>query len=100
MEYSREDFETLRLLRAFGKIQDPQKRREIIELVESKAAAPKKILMTSNPTRRVDRTMRKVVSHLDDAQRQALLEWADFGTVVFSAGLVVEVLRGLVSLVT
>jgi hypothetical protein len=44
--------------------------------------------------------MRKVVSHLDDAQRQALLEWADFGTVVFSAGLVVEVLRGLVSLVT
>jgi hypothetical protein len=47
-----------------------------------------------------DRTMRKVVSHLDDAQRQALLEWADFGTAVFSAGLVVEVLRGLVSLVT
>jgi hypothetical protein len=42
MEFSREDFETLRLLRAFGKIQDPQKRREIIELVESKAAALKK----------------------------------------------------------
>jgi hypothetical protein len=41
MEYSREDFETLRLLRAFSRIQDPQKRREIIELVESKAAAPK-----------------------------------------------------------
>jgi hypothetical protein len=37
MEYSREDFETLRLLRAFGKVQDPQRRREIIELVESKA---------------------------------------------------------------
>jgi hypothetical protein len=37
MEYSRADFETLRLLRAFGKIHDPQKRREIIELVESKA---------------------------------------------------------------
>jgi len=37
MQYSREDFETLRLLRAFGKIQDPEKRREIIELVESKA---------------------------------------------------------------
>ena len=37
MEFSREDFETLRLLRAFGKIQDPEKRREIIELVESKA---------------------------------------------------------------
>jgi hypothetical protein len=41
MEYSREDFETLRLLRAFSKIQDPQKRREIIELLENKAAAPK-----------------------------------------------------------
>jgi hypothetical protein len=41
MEYSREDFETLRLLRAFGKIQDPQKRREILELVENEAAAPK-----------------------------------------------------------
>jgi hypothetical protein len=37
MEYSRADFETLRLLRAFGKIHDPQKRREIIELVESEA---------------------------------------------------------------
>jgi hypothetical protein len=42
MEYSREDFETLRLLRAFGKIQDPQKRHEILELVENEAAAPKK----------------------------------------------------------
>src|ERR1700682_4626890 len=41
MEYSREVFETLRLLRAFGKIQDPQKRREILELVENEAAAPK-----------------------------------------------------------
>jgi hypothetical protein len=40
MKYSREDFETLRLLRAFGKIQDPQKRREILELMESKAATP------------------------------------------------------------
>jgi len=38
---SREDFETLRLLRAFGRIQDPQKRREILELVENEAAAPK-----------------------------------------------------------
>jgi hypothetical protein len=37
MQYSREDFETPRLLRAFGKIQDPEKRREVIELVESKA---------------------------------------------------------------
>jgi hypothetical protein len=41
MEFSREDFETLRLLRAFGRIQDPQKRREILELVENEAAAPK-----------------------------------------------------------
>jgi hypothetical protein len=41
MEFSREDFETLRLLRAFGKIQDPKKRREIIKLVESKADSPK-----------------------------------------------------------
>jgi hypothetical protein len=42
MEHSREDFETLRLLRAFGKIQDPQKRREIIELAchGSKSPAP------------------------------------------------------------
>ena len=37
MQYSREDFETLRLLRAFGKIQDPEKRRAIIEMVEIKA---------------------------------------------------------------
>jgi len=41
MEHSREDFETLRLLRAFSKIQDPQKRRKIIELLENKAAASK-----------------------------------------------------------
>jgi hypothetical protein len=39
MQYSREDFETLRLLRAFGKIQDAEKRRQIIKLVERKAAA-------------------------------------------------------------
>jgi hypothetical protein len=37
MQYSREDFETLRLLRAFGKIQDAEKRRQIIKLVERKA---------------------------------------------------------------
>ena len=37
MQDSREDFETLRLLRAFRKIQDPEKRRAIIEMVESKA---------------------------------------------------------------
>jgi hypothetical protein len=40
MEYSREDFEILRLLRAFWRIQDPQKRREILELVENEAATP------------------------------------------------------------
>jgi hypothetical protein len=44
--------------------------------------------------------MRKVVSQLDDAQRAALLEWADFGTAVFSAGLIVAVLHGLASLLT
>jgi hypothetical protein len=37
MQDSREDFETLRLLRAFRKIQDPEKRRAIIEIVEIKA---------------------------------------------------------------
>jgi hypothetical protein len=44
--------------------------------------------------------MRKVISGLDDDQRQALLEWADFGTAVFSSCLIVEVLRGFVSLFT
>ena len=44
--------------------------------------------------------MRKVISHLDDAQRAALMEWADFGTAIFSAGLIVEVFRGFVSLLT
>ena len=37
MQYSPIDFETLRLLRAFGKIRDAEKRREIIRLVERKA---------------------------------------------------------------
>jgi hypothetical protein len=40
MTVKREDLETLRLLRAFVKITDPEKRREIIALVE-KAALPK-----------------------------------------------------------
>jgi hypothetical protein len=40
MGYKREDIETLRLLRAFYKITDPAKRREILELVE-KAVSPK-----------------------------------------------------------
>jgi hypothetical protein len=37
MSYKREDIEALRLLRAFFKIQDPAKRREILELVEKAA---------------------------------------------------------------
>jgi hypothetical protein len=45
-------------------------------------------------------TMRKVVSLLDEEQRLALLELADFGTAVFSAGLIVAVLQGFVSLMT
>lgn len=44
--------------------------------------------------------MRKVVSQLDDEQRAALLELADFGTAVFSAGLIVALLRSIVDLVT
>jgi hypothetical protein len=44
--------------------------------------------------------MRKVVSHLDDEQPKALLELADFGAAVFSAGLIAEVFRGLASLIT
>jgi hypothetical protein len=42
--------------------------------------------------------MRKVVSQLDEEQREFLLELADFGAAVFLAGLVAEVFRGLVSL--
>ena len=41
MAFEREDIETLRLLRAFARITDPQKRREIIALVERKAAEQK-----------------------------------------------------------
>ena len=37
MSYKREDIEALRLLRAFSRIQDPAKRREILELVEKAA---------------------------------------------------------------
>jgi len=39
MGYKREDLEALRLLKAFSKIQDPAKRREILELVERAASA-------------------------------------------------------------
>jgi hypothetical protein len=40
MGYKREDIETLRLLRAFSKIKDQAKRREILELLE-KSASPR-----------------------------------------------------------
>jgi hypothetical protein len=41
MTIAREEFEALRLLRAFEKIKDRAKRREIIELVEAGARAAK-----------------------------------------------------------
>jgi hypothetical protein len=40
MTFKREDLETLRLIRAFIKITDPEKRREIIALVEKVAPKP------------------------------------------------------------
>jgi hypothetical protein len=36
--------------------------------------------------------MRKVVSRLDDEQREALLKLADLGTAIFSSGLIVATL--------
>jgi hypothetical protein len=44
--------------------------------------------------------MRKVVSLLDEDQRQALLEVVDLGTALVSAGLIVSILNWLVELVT
>jgi len=41
MAFEREDLETLRLLRAFIRITDSNKRREIIQLVERQAAERK-----------------------------------------------------------
>jgi hypothetical protein len=43
--------------------------------------------------------MRKIISMLDEEQREALRELLDFGTAVFSAGLVVAALKGFVDLV-
>ena len=40
--------------------------------------------------------MRKIISRLDEQQREAL---GEFGTAVFSAGLVVAALKGFVALV-
>jgi len=42
--------------------------------------------------------MRKVIGLLDDEQREALLELADFGTAMFSSGLVVALLKGIVEI--
>ena len=47
MTVKREDLETLRLIRAFVKITDPEKRREIIKLVEKAAREPDE----QNPSR-------------------------------------------------
>jgi hypothetical protein len=43
--------------------------------------------------------MRKLVAWLDEEQREALLELADFGTAAFSAGLAVALIKGLVDFV-
>jgi len=43
--------------------------------------------------------MRKLIAWLDEEQREALLELADFGTAAFSAGLAVALLKGMVDLV-
>ena len=45
-----------------------------------------------------DMSMRKAISELDDEQRAVLLEIADFGTAVFSSGLVVAVLKTVIDL--
>ena len=42
--------------------------------------------------------MRRAISELDDEQRAVLLEVADFGTAVFSSGLVVALLKSVVDL--
>lgn len=43
--------------------------------------------------------MRKLMTWLDEEQREALLELADFGTAAFSAGLAVALLKGAVEFV-
>ena len=42
--------------------------------------------------------MRKAISDLDDEQRAVLLEIADFGTAVFSSGLIVGILKYVIDL--
>ena len=44
--------------------------------------------------------MPKVFDQLDDEERAALHEWADFGTAVFSSALAVTVLKSIVALFT
>ena len=43
--------------------------------------------------------MRKILAALDEEQRAALLELADFGTAAFSAGLAVAMLKSTIDLV-
>ena len=43
--------------------------------------------------------MRKLIAWLDDEQREALRELADFGTAAFSAGLAVALLKGVIEFV-
>jgi hypothetical protein len=45
------------------------------------------------------KTTRKILAMLDDEQRAALLELADFGAAVFSAGLAVAILKRTVDFV-
>jgi hypothetical protein len=44
--------------------------------------------------------MRKVIEQLDDEERAALREWADFGIAVLSSALAVTVLKSIVALFT
>jgi hypothetical protein len=46
------------------------------------------------------KTTRKILALLDEEQREALLELADFGTAAFSAGLVVALLKSTVDFVS
>jgi hypothetical protein len=43
--------------------------------------------------------MRKLIAWLDEEQREALRELADFGIAAFSAGLAVALIKGLVDFV-
>jgi hypothetical protein len=44
--------------------------------------------------------MRKVVSQLEEEQRQALLEVADLGTALFASSLIVSILKFVSDLFT